>query len=246
MSEASLEDVVKQQKEQCIFCKIIGGEIPSFKVYEDDLVIAIMDINPAKLGHTLLMPKEHYPIMQLIPRETFEHLFKISKYLSIAIKKATLSPRVSIFVANGGIAGQQSTHFMIHIIPREDNDELEMLDCKGNLDADFKQINSEISPFISSFMHQQAENNPKIKEMMEGKEIKQEQKSEPEPFQATPEQKNKISQLFEENDEFRNLILYKKEELKEMIKSNEELANLFRGIDVDMLSGKLNEMNKNG
>jgi galactose-1-phosphate uridylyltransferase len=68
MSEAEMsqEEMLEQQKANCIFCKIVKGEIPSKKVYEDDMMLAILDINPAVKGHILVLPKEHYPIMPLI------------------------------------------------------------------------------------------------------------------------------------------------------------------------------------
>ena len=63
----SPEQIAEMQKQQCIFCKIIKGDIPGKKVFQDDFVEAILDINPAAKGHTLVMPKEHYPILPVIP-----------------------------------------------------------------------------------------------------------------------------------------------------------------------------------
>ena len=71
----------------CIFCKIIKGDIPAKTIFEDDRCIAILDINPATIGHILLMPKEHYMMMPMVPDEILGHLSVISKYLSDLLKK---------------------------------------------------------------------------------------------------------------------------------------------------------------
>ena len=73
---------VDAQKAQCPFCQIVDGKIPSKKVYEDDKILAILDIRPATKGHVLVMPKDHYPIMPLIPPDTFKHMFSKLKELS--------------------------------------------------------------------------------------------------------------------------------------------------------------------
>ena len=76
---------VEEQKKNCPFCQIIADKIPSKKVYEDDLVVALLDIHPAAKGHVLLLPKEHYPIAPLIPKETQQHMFKIAKAMTVSI-----------------------------------------------------------------------------------------------------------------------------------------------------------------
>ncbi|MBW2972542.1 HIT domain-containing protein, partial [Candidatus Woesearchaeota archaeon] len=125
------QKAIDQQKENCIFCQIISGKVPSKKVYEDKQVIGILDINPAAKGHVLLMPKEHYPIMPLIPPETFKHLVDMTKEVDRCVKESLLCKTTTIFIANGAAAGQQSSHFMLHIIPREGGDGLDMLDLAG-------------------------------------------------------------------------------------------------------------------
>ncbi len=112
-------------KDNCIFCKIVKKEIDSKLVFEDDICIAILDINPATNGHILLMPKEHYMMMPMVPDEVLGHLSVISKYLSDLLNE-TFSPNdVEIFIANGAAAGQQSQHFMMHVIPRYNSDGLD-------------------------------------------------------------------------------------------------------------------------
>jgi len=131
---ANQEDLLAQQKAQCPFCKIVKGEIPSFKVYEDGQILAIADINPASKGHILVLPKEHYPILQLMPQETFRHLFEKLKYIERAVKEGLPAIDTYAYIASGGVAGQQSPHLLIHIIPKEKNDTLFTLEGSGVVD----------------------------------------------------------------------------------------------------------------
>lgn len=109
----------EEQKKHCIFCKIVKGEIQSQRVYEDDDFVAILDVNPGAPGHTLLVPREHYPIMPLLPEPTQTRLATLVPQLSEKLRKAMVVPRVDGFIANGPTAGQQSTHFLVHLIPSD-------------------------------------------------------------------------------------------------------------------------------
>ena len=119
-----VREQLRAQKEQCIFCRIIGGEVPSKKVYEDELLTMVLDINPAVKGHVLLMTKEHYPVLPLLSKQEFERFFGLLPQFSNAIVKAALAERLTVFMANGGAAGQQAPHFLAHLLPRERNDRL--------------------------------------------------------------------------------------------------------------------------
>jgi len=122
IKQMSPEELKEFQKKQCIFCQIIDGKVSSKKVYEDEVCIAILDINPANPGHLLLMPKEHYSIMPMVPDEEIAHLGMVSKALSHALLKALKVTGTNIFIANGPAAGQRAQHFMIHVIPRKEGD----------------------------------------------------------------------------------------------------------------------------
>ncbi|HLC88842.1 MAG TPA: HIT family protein, partial [Candidatus Nanoarchaeia archaeon] len=122
LKNMSPEELQEFQKQQCIFCQIISGKVPAKKVYEDDQCIAILDINPAAKGHLLLLPKEHYAIMPQIPEPILAHLSVVSKHLSQLLLKSLKVDGTTIFVANGLAAGQKAQHFMIHIIPRKEDD----------------------------------------------------------------------------------------------------------------------------
>lgn len=118
----SPEELREYQKRQCIFCRIVSGEIPAKKVYEDDKVFAILDINPAAAGHLLLLPKEHFMVLQQMPDDDVGHLFLIAKSFSQAFLQALRAEGTTFFCASGQAAGQRAQHVMIHLIPRKDGD----------------------------------------------------------------------------------------------------------------------------
>lgn len=142
MSESiSKEEIAKRvelMKQNCIFCKIVKREIDSNVVFEDDICMAILDINPSTQGHILLMPKEHYMMLPMVTNEVLGHITVISKYLSDLLKQSLNANDVTIYMANGAAAGQQSQHFMIHIIPRYDGDGIDF-----NLNSDKKMFSDD-------------------------------------------------------------------------------------------------------
>ncbi len=131
--EQTGEQAAAMQKENCIFCHIIEGKIPSKKVYEDDQVIGILDINPANAGHVLLMPREHFIFMPQVPSQILSRIFTTAKMLSQATLKTVKSEGTTILVANGGLAGQRAPHFMVHIIPRLTGDGLTLAVGEGQV-----------------------------------------------------------------------------------------------------------------
>ncbi len=153
---------LEEQKKNCPFCKIISGEIPSKKVYEDSLLSAILDINPCTKGHVLLMPQEHYPIMPLIPPQTFKHMFGYLPSLIKALKDATLTTGANAVIANGGVAGQQSPHFMVHLIPREKGDQLEKFNFIGKKldDGEVQQTYQMLAQNLPIMMKNHFSKNP--------------------------------------------------------------------------------------
>lgn len=120
----SPEQLLQLQKQQCIFCQIVAGKIPSKKIYEDQYTLAILDINPAAKGHVLILPKEHYAIMPQVPDEPLAYLFAAAKKISQALLRGLKMSGTNIFIANGLAAGQKSQHFMIHLLPRKEGDKL--------------------------------------------------------------------------------------------------------------------------
>ena len=122
IKQMSPEELKEFQKKQCISCQIIAGKVQSKKIFEDNIAIGILDINPANPGHILLLPKEHYTIMPQLPEDVLSHLFMAAKALSNSMLRSLEVQGTNIIVANGVAAGQRAQHFMIHVIPRKEND----------------------------------------------------------------------------------------------------------------------------
>jgi histidine triad (HIT) family protein len=110
--------------EQCLFCNIANGKIPAKKVYEDDKVAAVLDINPGTQGHILVLPKQHVEILIQMNDDLAAHVGMVCKQLSQALLQAFKCEGTSIFVANGPAAGQRAPHGMVHVIPRSKGDEI--------------------------------------------------------------------------------------------------------------------------
>lgn len=104
--------------DDCIFCKIVKGDIPCHKVYEDDNYLAFLDINPVSLGHTLLIPKNHYRWVYDVPN--FGEYWQIAQKLALSIKNSSLNSDFISFLT----MGNQVHHAHIHIIPRSLGDEI--------------------------------------------------------------------------------------------------------------------------
>ncbi|MBW2265516.1 MAG: HIT family protein [Deltaproteobacteria bacterium] len=108
----------------CIFCKIIGGEIPSEKVYEDDKVFAFMDINPLNDGHVLIIPKSHAGTIHEIGEDDFLAVMSATHKLAAAIRKALNPDGINLLQLNGKAANQVVPHLHVHIVPRWSGDGL--------------------------------------------------------------------------------------------------------------------------
>lgn len=108
--------------ENCIFCKIIRGEIPCSKVYEDDHFIAFLDIRPMNKGHTLVIPKQHYETVLDIPEYDLKDMVHIVKKITHAISLAVAPDGFNVFCNNKQAAGQEVPHLHFHIAPRFRND----------------------------------------------------------------------------------------------------------------------------
>ena len=104
----------------CIFCKIIDGELPSAKVYEDENVYAFMDIGQVTEGHVLLIPKKHCENIYEMDEETASNLFRVAPQIANAIKKAYDPKGMNLINNNGSFADQSVFHFHLHFLPRFD------------------------------------------------------------------------------------------------------------------------------
>ena len=108
--------------ENCIFCKIANGEIPSNTIYEDDMFRVILDNGPATRGHALVLPKEHYADLYEISDETAAAAMIVARKMALTMKKKLHCEGLNLIQNNGERAGQTVSHFHIHLIPRYEGD----------------------------------------------------------------------------------------------------------------------------
>ncbi len=113
-------------KESCIFCKIANGTIPCYKVYEDNDIIAFLDVAPASRGHTLVVPKEHFADMAHAPKDIIDKAFEVAQIIAQAQISQLGATGVNVLSNIGKSAGQSVSHFHIHVIPRYDDDGLKL------------------------------------------------------------------------------------------------------------------------
>lgn len=106
----------------CLFCKIVDGNIPSYKIYEDEIVYAFLDINPDSNGHTLIIPKKHYLDMDDIPLDTLNHIFKVAKSLKNILERKLNADGLTFIQNNGDV--QEVKHFHLHLKPYYKNNNI--------------------------------------------------------------------------------------------------------------------------
>ena len=123
-------------KDDCIFCKIANGEIPSATVYEDSICRVILDVNPANKGHALIILNEHFDNIYSMDAETAAKIFTIATEVAKA-QKAELNPDgLNILQNNGEAAGQTVFHFHMHLVPRYIKDNVTMTWIPGKADTE--------------------------------------------------------------------------------------------------------------
>ena len=121
-------------KNDCVFCAIAAGEIPCFKVYEDELALAYLDINPFSEGHTLVIPKAHTAGLLDTPEETLAALLARVKKVAAHLKTALGCDGFHILQNNGAAAGQTVGHIHFHIVPRRNGDPIEFANRPGDME----------------------------------------------------------------------------------------------------------------
>lgn len=112
--------------DDCVFCKIIAGDIPCFKVYEDEHTLAFMDINPANRGHALAIPRKHEPNLMDSTDETLAVTIAAARRVARAVQAAVEPDGINLVQANGPGAAQSVFHLHLHIIPRFEGDDLKL------------------------------------------------------------------------------------------------------------------------
>lgn len=124
---------------ECIFCKIIKGEIPSFTIYEDEMFKVILDRFPAAPGHVLIIPKAHYSDIFELPQEVASKIYPLAKKIASRIKEVMGTEGINILQNNGEVAGQSVHHFHLHIVPRKVGDGI-TLNKSSNMDTTIEEL----------------------------------------------------------------------------------------------------------
>ncbi len=106
----------------CVFCEILQGERPGSFVYQDDTVVAMLDLYPVHGGHTLILPRRHVTDLASCPIDLAGRLFEMSARLAPAVAAAVGAPGFNVWTANGRVAGQEVFHLHLHVLPRFEDD----------------------------------------------------------------------------------------------------------------------------
>ena len=131
-------------EQDCVFCKIVNKELPFYKVYEDDFVLAFLDVNPVVIGHTLIIPKKHYENIFDIDSEVFQRIAEVSRVIAKKmVDNLDDVCGVNLFQSNGKVAEQVVMHSHLHLIPRRESDSFRINDSMKSVkleDNQFKNI----------------------------------------------------------------------------------------------------------
>ena len=107
----------------CIFCQIVDGKAEASRVYEDDICLAFMDIQPVNPGHVLIVPKTHFQDLSDLPPHIGCHLFQLAQQIALSLPKTNVKNEgIDLFLTHGEAAGQEIFHVHLHVIPRYEND----------------------------------------------------------------------------------------------------------------------------
>ena len=130
--------------EDCIFCKIVSGRADAVKVFEDSQSLAFLDIHPLNPGHTLVIPKKHYPSMVEMPADEVGNVFASVAKVMRGVKKASKADGINIGQSNGRAASQEVFHMHVHIIPRHNHEMPGFPERKTASGEDLEQIGRQI------------------------------------------------------------------------------------------------------
>lgn len=132
--------------DECLFCAIAEKKIPSYVVYEDEIVLAILDRNPANPGHVLIIPKIHVISLFELDEKVYLHCFGVARVLSQAVLQALGAKGINVLYSFGPAAGQRLPHAFIHLIPRFEGDKVQIVwDREPAKEEDLKALQSKIS-----------------------------------------------------------------------------------------------------
>ncbi len=130
--------------DNCVFCKIIQGDIPSATVYEDNDFKAILDVGPAARGHVIILTKKHYANLMEADDTVLSGIMIVAKKIATALKKTYQCDGINILQNNGEASGQTVFHLHVHVIPRFKEDDIRIGWTPGDMPSDLDEIVKEI------------------------------------------------------------------------------------------------------
>lgn len=131
--------------EDCVFCKIINGEIKGYKIFENEKVVVLLDINPISKGHCLIISKKHVGNIFDISEDDLKKIFVVAKKISISVKEKLNATGVNILHASGKDAQQSLFHFHMHLVPRYNEDGLDTWPKSDYKEEDFNFLVNKLS-----------------------------------------------------------------------------------------------------
>ena len=166
------------KEEECLFCGIANGDVQTFKVYEDNAVIAFLDISPSVPGQAIVIPKEHYQFIFQIPDQVLWSIFKVVKMLEPLIVNVTKAGGISIYIGQGNAAGQHFKHLSVNLVPRYEDDKASFHWERKEADkGDIENASKALMDGMQKMMKEEREKIEKAlkeKQKSEKKEVKEE------------------------------------------------------------------------
>lgn len=132
-------------KQSCIFCKIITGKIPSYKIYEDEWILAFLDINPFTPGHTVIVSKKHYKNIFDVPQDELKRTISIAQVIAKMVKKKLGAKGINLLHDSGKAGEQFIFHFHLHLIPRYLKDNLNIWPTQRCKNCNLKKIQKKLT-----------------------------------------------------------------------------------------------------
>jgi histidine triad (HIT) family protein len=127
--------------DDCIFCKIVKGDIPSYKVYEDEYCFAFLDVQPISRYHTLVVPKKHYENLYDVPEDVYQQVMKATKNVVDMYRDKLGIVNTQLFNNSGPLTLQTVFHFHMHVVPRTEEDKHQFkLDVRSELVSEFPEM----------------------------------------------------------------------------------------------------------
>jgi histidine triad (HIT) family protein len=137
-----------RENNDCIFCKVVNDEIPSFRILTNGKVIAFLDINPVNKGHALVIPKDHFKTLADIPENTLKDMMIAAKKISKCMRKALKADGINLGMNNSPAAGQEVMHAHLHVIPRFEGDGLEPWPAKKYDEGEMEQLREKLASLL--------------------------------------------------------------------------------------------------